>query len=256
MPKVYLRRIINPRTKLMAYEVVDGQQRLQAILDFYDGRLVLDRNQNELGGVTFQGLPEPVQRDFLQYEISTEIMENATDPEVWAMFERLNTYTLTLNRQERLNAKYFGPFKQTAYRLAAEDSSLSSWQKMKIFSDRQIARMIEVEFTSDVLVAIIKGICDITEISRAYNEFNKEFPGRETVSETFRDSLDFITQELAHSVRASRFRKRTLFYSLMVATADALSVPFSRVEFAGFIDRQPICPSGVLANRHYFAGGI
>ncbi len=224
MPKVYLRRVVNPRTKLMAYEVVDGQQRLQAILDFYEGKLVLDRNQNEqLGGVTFQGLPEPIQRDFLEYEISTDVMENASDPEVWAMFERLNTYTLTLNRQERLNAKYFGPFKQTSYRLAAEDSALSSWQKMKIFTNRQIARMKEVEFTSDVLVAILKGICDITEIGRAYREFNKEFPGRETASETFRNSLDFVTEELAHAVRVSRFRNRTWFYSLMVATADALS---------------------------------
>ncbi len=188
MPKVYLRRVVNPRTKLMAYEVVDGQQRLQAILDFYEGKLVLDRNQNEqLGGVTFQGLPEPVQRGFLEYQISTEVMENASDPEVWAMFERLNTYTLTLNRQERLNAKYFGPFKQTAYRLAAEDSALNSWQKMKIFTNRQIARMKEVEFTSDVLVAIIKGIRDITEIGRAYKEFNKDFPGREIASGTFRN---------------------------------------------------------------------
>jgi uncharacterized protein DUF262 len=224
MPKVYLRRVISPRTKLMAYEVVDGQQRIQAILDFYDGSLVLDRNHNEqLGGVTFQGLPEPVQRDFLEYAISTEIMENATDPEVWAMFERLNTYTLTLNKQERLNAKFFGPFKQTAYRLAAEESALAAWQKMKVFTNRQIARMKEVEFTSDVLVAIIKGISDITEIGRAYKEFNKEFPGRETASGVFRNSLEYIREELAHAVRASRFRNRTWFYSLMVAAADAIS---------------------------------
>ncbi len=109
IPKVYMRRVVNPKTKLAAYEVVDGQQRLKAILDFCKSTLVLSRRHNpELGDVTFDQLPDPVRRRFLTYEISTEVMEKATDEEVWAMFERLNTYTLTLNKQEKLNAKWFG----------------------------------------------------------------------------------------------------------------------------------------------------
>jgi uncharacterized protein DUF262 len=43
MPKIYMRRVVHPRTKLSAYEVVDGQQRLRAILDFHSGNLVLSR---------------------------------------------------------------------------------------------------------------------------------------------------------------------------------------------------------------------
>ena len=112
MPKIYLRKVINPKTQLAAYEVVDWQQRLSAILDFCAGNIVLSRRHNpDLGDVTFSMLPDPVRRTFLNYEISTEVMERADDPEVWAIFERLNTYTLTLNRQERLNAKWFGYFK-------------------------------------------------------------------------------------------------------------------------------------------------
>ena len=224
MPKIYLRRTVSSRTKLMTYEAVDGQQRLQAILDFYKGKLVLNKSHNEhLGGVTFEGLPEPVQRSFLEYQISTEVMEDATDPEVWGMFERLNTYTLTLNAQERLNAKYFGFFKQIAYKLAAEESAFDAWHKMRIFTNRQIARMKEVEFTSDVLVAIVKGISDLTEIRRAYGDLDKEFPGRKTASETFQESLNFITSQIGDAVGASRFRNRAWFYSLMVALADARS---------------------------------
>ena len=104
MPKVYLRRIIREDTSLEAFEVVDGQQRLGAIIDFRQGNLVLSGKHNtDFPDSTFRRLPENVQRTFLEYEISTEIVENATDPEVWALFERLNTYTLTLNRQGRLN---------------------------------------------------------------------------------------------------------------------------------------------------------
>ena len=120
MPKIYLRGVVANATQFQ-YEVVDGQQRLTAIIEFYDGKLRLDpKHHPRFGDLTFRDLPEPVQAAFLNYEISTETMEDASDPEVWAMFERLNAYTLVLNRQEKLNARWFGRFKQTAYNLAAD----------------------------------------------------------------------------------------------------------------------------------------
>jgi len=222
MPKIYIRRVVNPKTKLAAYEVVDGQQRLRAVIDFHSGTLELSRRHNEdLGDATFQNLPEPLQRAFLGYELSTEVMEDATDPEVWAMFERLNTYTLTLNKQERLNAKFFGYFKQTAYELAAEESALDAWRNLQVFGNRQIARMKEVELTSDVLAAIVRGISDITDIPRAYKDFDDEFPAQDASRATFRATLAFLTEQLADAIRTTRFRNKAWFYSLMVAVADA-----------------------------------
>jgi hypothetical protein len=208
----------------MAFEVVDGQQRLRAILDFYTGNLTLSKSHNsELGGSTFLTLPDPVRRSFLDYEISTEVMEKAEDEEVWAMFERLNTYTLTLNKQERLNSKWFGRFKQTAYKLAAEESALEAWKQLRVFSDQQIARMKEVELTSDVLVAIVRGMSDITDIPGAYKDFDMQFPQAAEASQQFRSTLSWIVNELPDSVRDTRFRRKAWFYSLLVATADALS---------------------------------
>lgn len=222
MPKIYLRKIVHPKTNLSAFEVVDGQQRLGAIIDFHKGDLVLSKRHNaDLGDATFQNLPDAVQRSFLDYDISTEVMEDASDPEVWAMFERLNTYTLTLNRQEKLNAKWFGFFKQTAYQLAAEKSALETWNQLRVFSDRQIARMKEVELTSDVMVAIVRGISDIAEIANAYRSFNDEFPQQQTVVAKFRETLNFLTEQLFEPIRTTRFRRLAWFYSLMVAVTDA-----------------------------------
>lgn len=224
IPKIYLRKIINPKTKLMAYEVVDGQQRLRAILDFCAGELVLSHRHNQdLGDATFSMLPDSVRRELLNYEISTEVMERATDPEVWAMFERLNSYTLTLNRQERLNAKWFGYFKQTAYTLAAEESALTTWRHLKVFGDRQIARMIEVELTSDILVATIAGISDITKISDAYENYDRNFDERHEKTKQFRAMLAWLVDELSDAIKNTKFRSRAWFYSLAVATIDALS---------------------------------
>jgi hypothetical protein len=224
MPKLYLRKVVSPKTQLTAFEVVDGQQRLRAILDFYNGELVLSARHNpELGDVTFSMLPDPVRREFLDYEISADVMENASDPEVWAMFERLNTYTLTLNRQERLNARWFGYFKHTAYKLAAEGSALEAWSRLRVFSNRQIARMKEVELTSDVLVALVQGISDIVEVPRVYASFDARFDRRNEVSQQFKSVLSWLVDELGEVVSTTRFRNRAWFYSLAVATADSLS---------------------------------
>lgn len=222
MPKIYLRGVVTNSTQFQ-YEVVDGQQRLAAIIAFYNGLIRIDsKHHNKFGGLTFVELPEPVQVAFLDYEISTEIMEDASDPEVWAMFERLNTYTLVLNRQEKLNARWFGWFKQTAYNLAADAPSLEAWEIMRIFNSQQIARMKEVELTSDILVAIVRGISDISMIAKLYKEYDNEFPKRETVERLFRNALLSIQGQLGTVVRATRFRRRAWFYSLMVSVCDVL----------------------------------
>lgn len=222
MPKIFLRSSVVEKSGLAGYEVVDGQQRLRAILDFHEGGLILSKRFNtDFPDATFSTLPDPVQRAFLGYQLSAEVMEGASDPEVWAMFERLNTYTLSLNRQEKVNARFFGYFKQSAYRLAAEPAALEAWKSLRVFGDKQIARMKEVELTSDVMVALVDGISDITAIPGEYRKLDKEFPGRKRVEDTFRASLSYITLKLASVVRRTGFRKRTWFYTLMVAVTDA-----------------------------------
>lgn len=220
MPKIFLRGTVNPKTRLAEYEVVDGQQRLRAIIDFHRGELSLSKKHNPLGDITFPRLPDSSQRKFLRYKLSTEIMQKATDEEVWKMFQRLNSNTLTVNKQEKRNSRYFGDFKQTAYQLAADEKALKAWRNLRVFSEQQIARMSEVELTSDVLLAIVDGISDITDLDNAYDRYDQDFPKQKTAEATFRKTLSFATDNLAEAVRETRFRNRTWFYSLMVAAAD------------------------------------
>jgi uncharacterized protein with ParB-like and HNH nuclease domain len=223
MPKIFLRKIVSPKTNLMAYEVVDGQQRLQAIIDYHNDNLVLSKHHNlDFGNSKYSELPDSVQKNFLQYQLSTEILEDASDPEVWEMFERLNSYTLTLNKQEKRNAEFFGYFKQTAYSLASEQTALDAWRNLRVFSNRQIARMSEVELASDVLVAILDGISDLEMITKAYDKYDDVFQSRDIAERKFRNTLSYINSEISEVVRKTRFRNRSWFYSLMVAVADTI----------------------------------
>jgi hypothetical protein len=65
-----------------------------------------------------------------------------------------------VNAQELRNAEFYGQFKTSAYEIATEQ--LNRWRDWKIFSPDQIARMNEVELSSEFMLLIIKGTLDKT----------------------------------------------------------------------------------------------
>ncbi|MGB9914697.1 MAG: DUF262 domain-containing protein [Candidatus Bathyarchaeales archaeon] len=59
VPKLFIRQQIDLNTKRAIREVVDGQQRLQAVFDFIDGKMtILKIHNQEYGGVKFEDFPE------------------------------------------------------------------------------------------------------------------------------------------------------------------------------------------------------
>src|ERR1035437_666263 len=105
---------------LSRYEVMDGQQRLNSIIDFYDNRFALRglEKWRELNGSRYGELPETLQRGLDRRRISvTVLLVGGTDEkgpdqaEVRRLvFERLNTGGQHLNAQELRNCLYASPF--------------------------------------------------------------------------------------------------------------------------------------------------
>ena len=101
------------------YEVMDGQQRLNAIIEFYDNRFKLNRLESWdiLNGRAYSELPPKVQRGLDRRRISaTVIVSDLSDAPYGPddirrqVFDRLNTGGLTLNPQELRNCLYPGLF--------------------------------------------------------------------------------------------------------------------------------------------------
>lgn len=114
-------------TDLSRYEVMDGQQRLNAIIEFYENDLRLRGLEawKELNGYTYKKCPPRIQRGLDRRRISATVLlaENVgkhgkADCIRREVFERLNTGGATLNPQELRNSLYSGRFNDLIIKLA------------------------------------------------------------------------------------------------------------------------------------------
>lgn len=214
VPPIYLRITQSGDRKRMIRQVVDGQQRVSSLLGYIDGDFSLSRTLDApYKGKAFTALTEAEQDAVRTYGFICEVLHGVSDAEVLEVFARLNTYSVKLNGQELRNGKYFGFFKQTAYRLAFEH--LEYWRRHRLFADSQIARMAEVELTSELMVAQLAGQQDKKDsLNSYYANKDETFPEREKVETRFRDVLDVISQSLGDGLATSEFRRPPLFYTL------------------------------------------
>ncbi|WP_066383001.1 MULTISPECIES: DUF262 domain-containing protein [unclassified Anabaena] len=118
------------------YEVMDGQQRITALRDFYDNRLKLTGLElwRELNGRTYANLPAKIRAGIDRRSISSIVLitESASNPEEAFLlkqlaFERLNTGGVALSRQEIRNCLYSGKFNQLLLELANNSIFAEAW---------------------------------------------------------------------------------------------------------------------------------
>ena len=118
------------------YEVMDGQQRITALHDFYDNRLELTGLElwPELNGRTYANLPAKIRAGIDRRSISSIVLitESASNPEEALLlkqlaFERLNTGGVALSRQEIRNCLYYGKFNQLLLELANNSIFADAW---------------------------------------------------------------------------------------------------------------------------------
>jgi hypothetical protein len=214
IPKVFLRQIINPTTKKSLREVVDGQQRLKTILSFVsDGFKISPKHNSELGGFYFSQLEENIQENILTYEISTDLLINMSNADVLDIFSRLNSYSVILNTQEKINASHFGAFKTLTERIGHKYYDF--WKTNKILTDNQILRMGDVTIVADLLIAMLEGIKSNKQIKSFFDKYEKDFPhDQDELENDFDVVMNTISGIFPDSLINSEFHRVSLFYSL------------------------------------------
>jgi len=229
IPSVYLRQRIDLRTKKTIREVVDGQQRIRAILDYIRDEFAVSKIHNSTyGGRKFSELPDQVKGEFLEYDLSVVFLVGADDSDVLEVFSRINSNTIVLNQQEKLNAEFSGKFKQTVFKLGTDH--LEFWRRCKILTDRSIVRMKEAELSADLVIAMIDGIQDRKKRKSYYKKYDDDFPQQRQVVHGFKKCIDTIAEIFGDALSQSAFHKSTLFYSLFCALYDIMyGLPSSEI---------------------------
>jgi hypothetical protein len=217
IPPIYIRIVQARDTGGIVREVVDGQQRVASVLDFVDGKYRLSRTLNgPWAGKTFDSLANAEKNRLKAYGFSAEVFSGLSDLVVLEIFARLNTYAVPLNSQELRNGRFFGIFKQSAYSLAHEH--LEFWRKHEIFTERNIARMLEVELTSELMIVEIDGMQDKKKsIDRFYDDYDDAFSIRKRVERQFREVIDTISEVFEDTLVDTEFNRAPLFYTLFCA---------------------------------------
>lgn len=153
---------------LSRYEVMDGQQRLNSIVEFYSNRLKLSglEQWDGLNGRTYADLPPRLQKGLDRRRISATVLmaESPLAKEKVrvlrrVVFERLNTGGQSLNPQELRNCLYAGGFNDLIVELARNRLFNQLWN-IPAYEDNFIGKSISQELSENSLFKRM-GDCEI-----------------------------------------------------------------------------------------------
>lgn len=178
-PKVYLYQTFNAVTRRPYKELVDGQQRITTIQDFLNDNFALNSASKDYAGLRYSDLDEETQTRFLTYQIEHSIILSASRVELLDLFRRINAYTAPLKEAEKRHSTYQGQFKWFIAEMADKYSPLL--EEYEILTPKQISRMADSEFISELAVVIRQGIQTkrTSRIDSIYKDFDREFLNEE-----------------------------------------------------------------------------
>lgn len=186
VPKLYWRKTgIKPEV----YDVVDGQQRLRAIWEFFDGKYKLPKDADNVDGekiasCKYQDLPDELRIRFDTYSLDVVILEETDEDEVREMFLRLQNGT-SLKAQEKRNA-YIGKMRDFVHDLASHPFFNSvQFENSRYSYDHIVAQLVCLEING--------GPCNIknADLNRMYED-NRQFDDKGAVAKSVRRTLGLL----------------------------------------------------------------
>ena len=168
---------IDPETGDAITHIVDGQQRIDAIIEFVEGKyrlvskyLLDDKIRGEFGNKSFSELPPEAKKAIWTYKLSVvDIDKSWSIEQIKNMFYRLNLTNYSLNEQEKRNSKV-SIFGDKAEALSSHDF----WKKMRVFSANDARRMLDTVFCCSVYILASEGVVDQTNSSKV-NQYYDDY---------------------------------------------------------------------------------
>lgn len=214
IPEIYMQELTGAEGD-QKHVLVDGQQRIRTVLAFLTDEFELQEESPSWAGLSFEDLSAQDRKKIYEYSFVVRLLPEMADEEVRTIFQRLNRNTTTLNAQELRHATYWGPF----IKLMEQISDFEFWSESGMFSANDRRRMLDVEFISELAVAILNGLQNKKkQLEEFYQQYETSFEDEEKVRDLFVRVLGEIGQILPN-IAKTRWRKKSDFYTLFVTLA-------------------------------------
>ncbi|GAB6107931.1 DUF262 domain-containing protein [Fusibacter bizertensis] len=210
----------NPTTGKTITHIVDGQQRVSALIDYIEGKYALQKSsltQPELSGSyankKFDELSDQAKIIIWSYSIPVVKLTEVEDREtIKKLFNRLNLTDYNLRAQEKRHSTTSGIFTD----LAIEISENDFWSDYNLFNSGDIKRMKDVEFCASLLLLAREGIINQTTqkpLNNAYDDYMNEYPDAEEDKIRILNWIEMIKMFI--NERTSGFiQKKSQLYSM------------------------------------------
>lgn len=237
IPELYMQGIADAAGE-ENHIVVDGQQRIRAVLDFVAGNFSLEGDDidKRWRNFSFDELDADQKVSIFNYKFVVRILpSNLGEEEIRKIFARINKNVVALNEQELRNATYWGPFIKTIQRIADEQEF---WSNCGVFSANDYRRMLDHEYISELAIAYLHGPQNKKDkLEHYYQLYEESFEKREDLLITFRRVTSEL-ERLEDRLHATRWKKKSDFYTLFleIAAREKL-LPLDSSDLDGIADR-------------------
>jgi len=224
VPELYMQEFVDENGNEQ-HIIIDGQQRTRACLDFIEGKFSIKADESPTwGGMKFDDLSADDKKKIFGYTFIVRILPEMSDDNIRGIFQRLNKNVVALNNQELRQATYWGPFIQTMQ----EISNYKYWSTTGIFSPLNVRRMMDIEYISELAIAVLHGFQNKKDtLDKYYQEYEEEFEARDDLISTFQTVI-YELEQLYPDIKTTRWKKKTDFYSLFLYLAsDEKLLPLS-----------------------------
>lgn len=215
VPSIYIRHTIDLEHEKSIKEVVDGQQRVRCLIEYRHDEFAAPHPSYKQQ-VKYSDLNQNEKKQFLLTALSVGYLVSATDEDVIEIFARINSVAKTLNPQEKRNAQFSGEFKR--FCLKESTDRLPFWRNYVIFTDNDIARMMEVQFVSDLVMNLEEGLQDFsaTKLTKYYEKYDEGFPNADPIKNRLEKIYSILLEQKQDVLKGSIFCRPQVLFSLML----------------------------------------
>lgn len=168
IPPIFLHQVIDSETGTTIYNVIDGKQRLTAIIKFINNELRLPEDydvgafgDSRLNAKKFSDLEGDLidfKKQLWKYVLSIEYIDTSDQDIINNVFDRLNRNGVPLDPQELRRAKYFNTL---LIKLVDEVTDQILWKNL---GKVKINRMKDSEFVSELVFFLLENkVLDASE---------------------------------------------------------------------------------------------